>query len=273
MPERPQGRGAVQPEISGFQVALHNFQGPFDALLQLIAAKELDVTEVALAQVTDEFVAYTRSLGEMADLDEITEFLVVAATLLDLKALRLLPRDPANAEVAEILELKDLLFAKLLQYQAYAKVADLMHTWQRQAQRQYVRQAALPAEFAGLLPPVELGLDAENFALLAAGVFQRKPVPEVNVDHVHVQQVSVPRQASILLQLVQLAGRHQWSSFAQLSADCTSSMEVVGRFLALLELFKAQAIDIEQEEALGKLNVAWNGTEVDPAVITAAEWE
>lgn len=270
---KPAAGGVEQPEIPGFQVALHNFSGPFDALLQLISAKQMDVTEVALAQVTDEFVAYTRALGELASLDEITEFLVVAATLLDVKALRLLPHDATDPEIAELLETKDLLFARLLQYQAYAQVADLFHQWQGQARRQYPRQAALPAEFAALLPPVQLGVTPDAFAQLAAAVFQRRPATEVSTSHVHEQQVSVPRQASLLLHLVRQAGQGNWTTFQQLSSDCASSMEVVGRFLALLELYKAQAIDISQPEALGELNIAWNGTEVDPAVITAAQWE
>jgi len=148
----------TQPEITGFRIALRNFEGPFDLLLQLIQSKKMDVTDVALSEVTDEFVAYTRQLGESADLDETTDFLLVAATLLDLKAARLLPRgDVDDIEDLELLESRDLLFARLLQYKAYKQAADQFAVWQREAQRSYPRAVSIEEKFAELLPPVSLG--------------------------------------------------------------------------------------------------------------------
>lgn len=264
----------VQPEITGFTLVLNNFEGPFDLLLNLINSKKLDVTEVALAEVTDEFIAYTRALGETAELDEVTEFLLIAATLLDLKAARLLPRGESDEiEDLELLESRDLLFARLLQYRAYQQVADEFAQWQLDAKRRYPRAVAMEERFADLLPPVELGHTPASFAQLAASVFRPKPPEEVRVDHLHQVQVSVPEQAGRILDALRRRGPEQWMSFAALTRDCTRSMEIVGRFLALLELYKARAVDTQQEEALGPLDIAWTGVEVDPAVVAAGNWE
>ena len=163
-----------QPEITGFRIVLHNFEGPFDLLLQLISAQKLDVTDVALAQVTDEFVGYVKQLGVSARLDEITEFLVVAATLLDLKAARLVPRGEVD-DVADLalLESRDLLFARLLQYRAYRQVADLFAVWQASARLRYPRVVGLEERFVGLLPPVVLGHSAESLRSLLRVCFGR----------------------------------------------------------------------------------------------------
>lgn len=263
-----------QPEITGFRIALANFEGPFDLLLQLIQAKKLDVTDLALSEVTDEFVSYTRSLGATANLDETTEFLVVAATLLDLKAARLLPRGEVDdLEDLELLETRDLLFARLLQYKAYKQVADQFSAWIRQAQRAYPRAVAMEERFARLLPPVDLGHTPATFAQVAAGVFRPKPPAEVGIGHIHQVAVSVPEQAGKLMETLKMLGAQRWLSFAALTRDCTVSMQVVGRFLALLELYKAKAVDAEQPEALGELTVAWTGLDVDPAVVAAANWD
>ncbi|PLA13558.1 segregation and condensation protein A [Corynebacterium riegelii] len=262
-----------QPEITGFTLVLNNFEGPFDLLLNLIHSKKLDVTEVALAEVTDEFIAYTRALGQTAELDEVTEFLVIAATLLDLKAARLLPRGEADEiEDLELLESRDLLFARLLQYRAYQQVAEQFRAWQVTAQRSYPRVVAMEERFAELLPPVELGHTPDSFAQLAASVFRPKPPEEVRTDHLHEVAVSVPQQAGKILDTLKLAGAQTWLSFAALTRDCTRSMEVVGRFLALLELYKARAVETQQEVALGPLDVSWTGIEVDPAVVAAGNW-
>lgn len=270
-----EGSGAAeQPEITGFTLALTNFEGPFDLLLQLIGDKKLDVTEVALSEVTDEFIGYTRELSRSDALEETTEFLVVAATLLDLKAARLLPRGVVDDEEdLAILESRDLLFARLLQYRAYSRVADLFADWQRGARRRYPRTAGMEAQFADLLPPVTLGHTPASFAQLAAGVFRPRPPEEVGLGHIHSDTVSVPEQAGKILETLRLLGAQRWLSFAALTRDCTASMEIVGRFLALLELYKARAVETEQPEALGELTVAWTGADVDPAVVAAANWE
>lgn len=263
-----------QPEITGFTLVLNNFEGPYDLLLNLISSHKLDVTEVALAEVTDEFIAYVKQLGETAELDEITEFLVTAATLLNLKAQRLLPRNGDDDEDdLELLSSRDLLFARLLQYKAYQQVADQFERWQAQARRRYPRAVGMEEAFAEVLPPVDLGHTPGSFAELAASVFRPKPPEEVRVDHLHIQQVSVPEQAGRLLETLKLAGPEHWLTFTALTRDCTRSMEVVGRFLAVLELYKAHAIDAQQEEALGQLDIAWTGKDVDPAVVAASNWE
>lgn len=265
---------ASQPEITGFTLALKNFEGPFDLLLQLITSKKLDVTEVALSEVTDEFIAYTRALNQADALDETTEFLVVAATLLDLKAARLLPRGEVDdLDDLALLESRDLLFARLLQYQAYKQVADLFLEWQRGARRRYPRTAGLEERFADLLPPVVLGHDPASFAELAAGVFRPRPPEEVGLSHLHQVAVSVPEQAGKILDTLRLLGENRWLTFQALTRDCTVSIEVVGRFLALLELYKARAVEAEQPEALGDLNVSWTGIDVDPAVVAASNWD
>nr|WP_255549522.1 segregation/condensation protein A [Corynebacterium sp. TAE3-ERU12] len=250
-----------------------NFTGPFDLLLHLIGQKKMDVTEVALASVTDEFIAYTRGLDAKAELDEITGFLVVAATLLDLKTARLLPRgDVEDDEDVAALEARDLLFARLLQYRAYGKVADLFADWQRDAPRRYPRATGMENRFASLLPPVELGMDRNEFAEFAAAVLRPKPPEQVGVEHIHIAHVSVPEQAGRILDALKLAGVNTWVPFTRLIASCEQSMEVIGRFLALLELYRAQAIAAEQEEPLADFNVQWTGKDVDPAVVAAANW-
>lgn len=272
--EQNQSETPEQPEITGFRLALANFEGPFDLLLQLIHSKKMDITDIALHEVTDEFLAYTRFLDASTGLDERTEFLVVAATLLDLKAARLLPRGEVDDEEdLALLESRDLLFARLLQYRAYKQVAELFADWQRNAQQRYPRAVAIEEHFAELLPPLHLGHNPESFAELAAGVFRPKPPEEVGIDHVHRVAVSVPEQAGVMLNSLKLLGASEWTTFATLTRDCPDTMHIVGRFLALLELYKARAVDTEQPEALENLSVAWTGLDVDPAVVGAANWE
>lgn len=251
---------------SGFTVRLTNFEGPFDLLLQLIGGRRLDVTEVALHVVTDEFIAYTKQLGAQADLDQTTEFLVVAATLLDLKAARLLPAgEVEDAEDLALLEARDLLFARLLQYRAYKQVAELMAQLEAKANRRYPRAVGLEARFEELVPPVQLGVTPEQFALVAASAFTPKPKPTVGLGHLHVPKVSVPEQARLLAARLRERPDH-WSGFAELVADCDSGIAVIARFLALLELYRERAVLFDQPEALGDLKVRWSG-ENDGAVV------
>ena len=191
----------------GFQVRLTNFEGPFDLLLQLIFAHRLDVTEVALHQVTDDFIAYTREIGPQLELEETTAFLVVAATLLDLKAARLLPAGQVDDdEDLALLEVRDLLFARLLQYRAFKHVAEMFAELEAAALRSYPRAVSLEDRFADLLPEVMLGVDAERFAQIAAIAFSPRPVPTVAVEHLHQVQVSVPEQAKKLLAILEARG-------------------------------------------------------------------
>lgn len=249
-----------QPGRSGFKVRLSNFEGPFDLLLQLIFAHRMDVTEVALHQVTDEFIAYTKAIGAQLELDETTAFLVIAATLLDLKAARLLPvGEVDDEEDLALLEVRDLLFARLLQYRAFKHVAVMFAELEAAALRSYPRAVSLEDRYTALLPEVMLGVDAERFAQIGAAAFQPRPVPTVGMDHLHVQAVSVPEQARRLLSLLEVRGVGQWATFTELVADCGGGMEIVGRFLALLELFKARAVTFDQSEPLGVLQVSWTG--------------
>lgn len=245
---------------AGFHVRLSNFEGPFDLLLQLIFAHRLDVTEVALHTVTDDFIAYTRDIGVRMELDETTAFLVIAATLLDLKAARLLPAGQVeDDEDLALLEVRDLLFARLLQYRAFKHVAKMFAELEAAALRSYPRAVSLEDPFAVLLPEVMLGVDAERFAQIAAIAFTPRPVPIVATEHLHEMMISVPEQARQLLEVLQRRGTGVWASFAELVADCGTPIEIVGRFLALLELYRARAVAFDQSEPLGVLQVSWTG--------------
>lgn len=245
---------------NGFQVRLTNFEGPFDLLLQLIFAHRLDVTEVALHQVTDDFIAYTRAIGPKLGLEETTAFLVIAATLLDLKAARLLPSGQVDDEEdLALLEVRDLLFARLLQYRAFKHVAQMFAELEAAALRSYPRAVSLEERFEGLLPEVMLGVDAERFAQIAAIAFTPRPVPTVATEHLHELMVSVPEQAQQLLGVLESRGIGQWASFSDLVADCQTTIEIVGRFLALLELYRTRAVAFDQSEPLGVLQVSWTG--------------
>ncbi|KQY01242.1 segregation and condensation protein A [Mycobacterium sp. Root135] len=245
---------------TGFQVRLSNFEGPFDLLLQLIFAHRMDVTEVALHRVTDDFIAYTKHIGRQFALDETTAFLVIAATLLDLKAARLLPAGEVHDEEdLALLEVRDLLFARLLQYRAYKHVAVMFGELEAAALRSYPRLVSLEDKFSDLLPEVMLGVDADAFAQIAASAFTPRPVPTVGLSHLHVQGVSVPEQARLLLGMLEERGIGEWASFSDLVADCGATIEIVGRFMALLELFRANAVAFDQPEPLGVLQVSWTG--------------
>ncbi|WP_244897662.1 segregation/condensation protein A [Mycobacterium alsense] len=248
------------PAKNGFQVRLTNFEGPFDLLLQLIFAHRLDVTEVALHRVTDDFIAYTREIGSQLGLEETTAFLVIAATLLDLKAARLLPAGQIDDEGdLALLEVRDLLFARLLQYRAFKHVAEMFAELEAAALRSYPRSVSLEDRFTELLPEVMLGVDAERFAQIAAVAFTPRPVPTVAVGHLHDVMVSVPEQAGKLLAILEARGSGQWATFSELVADCQAPMEVVGRFLALLELYRTRAVAFDQSEPLGVLQISWTG--------------
>jgi segregation and condensation protein A len=256
-------------ESGGFRVRLRNFEGPFDLLLTLISQRRLDVTEVALHQVTDDFIAYTRALSADLDarttgagnvLDQITEFLVVAATLLDLKAAKLLPAgEVEDAEDLALLEARDLLFARLLQYRAFKQIAQLFAELESAALRRYPRAVALEERYVGLLPEVLLGVDAAAFADIAAAALAPRPVPTVGLDHLHASPVSVPEQAAIILDLLRQRGEGAWAGFGDLVAGCEETVQIVARFLALLELYRQRAVAFEQLEPLGDLLVSWTG--------------
>jgi segregation and condensation protein A len=255
-----------------FTVRLTNFEGPFDLLLQLIGKHKLDVTEIALSQVTDEFIAHLRGLGDQLDLDQASEFLVVAATLLDLKAARLLPAaDVEDADDLELLEARDLLFARLLQYRAYKQAAAFLRAREADAVRRYPRDAGLEPRFADLVPEVLLGVTPEQLAALATRALTPRVPPSVSVSHLHAPPVSVAEQLLLVRNQLMAAGT---ATFRALSADCGHTLEVVARFLALLELYRQQRVTFEQLTPLGELHVRWTGgAEADPADDDAADEE
>ncbi|GAB7034403.1 segregation/condensation protein A [Streptomyces sp. NPDC021749] len=249
-----------------FTLRLDNFEGPFDLLLQLISKHKLDVTEVALSKVTDEFMAHIRAMGPDWDLDQTTEFLVVAATLLDLKAARLLPAAEVEDEAdLALLEARDLLFARLLQYRAYKRIADIFNDRLAVEARRYPRTVGLEPQHAELLPEVVISIGAEGFAKLAVKAMQPKAKPQVYVDHIHAPLVSVREQAEVLLARLREAGG---ASFQELVADAPDTLTVVARFLALLELYRERVVALDQEEALGALTVRWTGAEGAVPVVT-----
>lgn len=246
-------------EGSGFVVSLDEFSGPFDLLLNLIAKHKLEVTELALHQVTDDYLAHIRSQGERWDLDETTEFLVVAATLLDLKAARLLPSGEVDDEDdLELLDARDLLFARLLQYRAYKSVAAELATLMTGAPTRVPRSVGLDPKFAALLPDVVLGLGPHAFAELAGMALAPKVEPEVSVSHVHAPPVSVREQATLVLADLRSRGS---ATFRTLVASAESTMVVVVRFLALLELYREGVVAFDQAEGLAELHIRWTGDE------------
>ncbi|MFF8812575.1 segregation and condensation protein A [Streptomyces pactum] len=257
---------AAEPGTGRFTVRLDNFEGPFDLLLQLISRHRMDVTEVALSRVTDEFMAHIRAMGPDWDLDQTTEFLVVAATLLDLKAARLLPAAEVEDEAdLALLEARDLLFARLLQYRAYKRVADIFGDRLESEARRHPRTVGLEPHHADLLPEVVLGIGAEGFARLAVKAMQPRPEPQVYVDHIHAPLVSVREQAQVVIARLREAGE---ATFAELAEDAPDTLTVVARFLALLELYREKAVVLDQPRALGTLLVRWAGDAAGRPVIT-----
>jgi segregation and condensation protein A len=251
--------GAGQDGAAGFQVHLEVFEGPFDLLLALISKHKLDITEVALSRVTDEFIAYISAHGGAWDLDQTSHFLVVAATLLDLKAARLLPAGQVeDEEDLALLEARDLLFARLLQYRAYKAAAAVLSGFMAEQSRRFPRRVLMEPAFADLLPEVLIGLGPAEFARLAAGVLAPKPAPTVSVEHIHAPRTSVREQAELLVTQLRRCRR---ASFRALTADCAGTYEVVARFLALLELYRRQWVSFEQIQPLGDLHITWTGSD------------
>lgn len=272
-PVTPGGVLTRRPGAAPFEVHLDVFEGPFDLLLGLIAKHQLDVTEIALAEVTDEFIAHIRAAQEASDaaaaageepgagwdLDQASEFLLVAATLLDLKASRLLPQTSTeDEEDLALIEARDLLFARLLQYRAFKDIAHAFAHRMATAGRITARQAGLEPQFAALLPELVMGITPEQLAMIAARALAPKVAPTVGLDHLHTPQVSVREQATIIAS--RLRG-HRSLTFRELVADADTTLLIVARFLAVLELFKEAAIAVEQTESLGELTIRWTGSD------------
>ncbi len=251
--------GPVAEADGAFQVHLTNFTGPFDLLLQLIAKHKLDVTEVALSAVTDEFIAHIKAAGDAWDLDQTSQFIVVAATLLDLKAARLLPSgEMTDAEDLALLQARDLLFARLLQYKAYKQIAVMLTQRLTAEDRRHPRQVGPDPRYAGLLPEIRLTITPEELAALAAKAMAPKQADVISLAHLHTSTVSVREQAALMVDRLRRAGT---LTFRALTADAEDRVTTVARFLALLELFREHAVAFEQLTPLGELTIRWTGSE------------
>ena len=247
--------------VSGFSLHLDNFDGPFDLLLQLISRHKMDITEIALGTVTNEFISYIKQLENSEngwDLDKTTEFLVVAATLLDLKAAKLLPSGQIDDEAdLALLEARDLLFARLLQYRAFKELSAIFAERIEREEKSFARLVALEPHFAQLLPEVLIGVGSQRFAAIANRVLTPKTTPTFSIEHIYRPLVSVAEQA---LKVVEHLRRSSRVTFRALIADADSTLVVVARFLALLELYKEGVVRFEQVISLGELQISWVGT-------------
>jgi segregation and condensation protein A len=259
-------------ESAGFEVRLDNFEGPFDLLLSLISKHKLDITEVALSKVTDEFIAHVKAAGSEWDLEQTSSFLLVAATLLDLKAARLLPQgDVEDEEDLALLEARDLLFARLLQYRAFKGIAGVLETRLAGEARRHPRSVGLEERFANLLPEVLIGIGLDQFAALAAKALEPKPVLEVSLQHIHAARVSVREQAAIVVERLRRQGA---MTFRALCGDSPDRLTTVARFLALLELFRENAVGFDQVTPLGELTIRWTGEDdVDAEELVTDEFD
>jgi len=257
------------PADTGFNVHLSNFDGPFDLLLQLISRHKLDITEVSLSLVTDEFISFIRKLEESGEgwrLDQATEFLVIAATLLDLKAARLLPSgEIEDEEDLAILEARDILFARLLQYRAFKEIAASFQEAILAADKSFPRVVALDPALASLLPEVLIGVGAQRFAAIAERVLTPKVPPVVAVEHLHSALVSVAEESRSVVEALR---KSRTLSFRNLIQGADSTLVVVARFLALLDLYRPGALRFEQVMALGELQVTWGGSEEGEVLAT-----
>jgi segregation and condensation protein A len=272
------GELAVEPAQSpanegGFSVHLDNFDGPFDLLLQLISKHKLDITEVSLSLVTDEFISFIRALeasGEGWRLDQATEFLVIAATLLDLKAARLLPSgEIEDEEDLALLEARDILFARLLQYRAFKEIAAKFQEAIAAADKSFPRVVALDPALSSLLPEVLIGVGPERFAAIAERVLTPKAPPVVAVEHLHSALVSVSEESRLVVEALR---KGRTMSFRSLIAEADSTLVVVARFLALLDLYRQGALRFEQVIALGELQISWVGSD-EGEVLASSEFD
>lgn len=251
----------VNAVAGAFSVRLNNFDGPFDLLLQLISRHKMDITEISLSLVTDEFIAFIRALeasGEGWRLDQATEFLVVAATLLDLKAARLLPTGEVDDEEdLALLEARDILFARLLQYRAFKEIAATFSERITMADKFFPRVVALDPTLSALLPEVLIGVGPQRFAAIAERVLTPKVSPIVSTEHLYQQMVSVAEESRVVIEALR---RSKSMSFRNLVSDTDNVLVVVARFLALLDLYRQGVLRFDQVIALGELQISWTGS-------------
>jgi len=259
----------VNAVAGAFSVHLDNFDGPFDLLLQLISRHKMDITEISLSLVTDEFIAFIRALeasGEGWRLDQATEFLVVAATLLDLKAARLLPSGEVDDEEdLALLEARDILFARLLQYRAFKEIAATFSERITTADKFFPRVVALDPTLSALLPEVLIGVGPQRFAAIAERVLTPKVSPVVSVEHLHLALVSVAEESRVVVEALR---RSKSISFRNLVSDAQNTMVIVARFLALLDLYRQGVLRFDQVIAMGELQISWTGSDSGEVEVT-----
>ena len=231
------------------------FEGPFDLLLHLIARQRVDIWQVSLSRITEDYLAEVRRMRQL-NLEVATEFLVVAATLLELKAARLLPAPDADPDEAETaLEERDLLFARLLQYRAYKQAAELFGERMAAQAAYFPRRVGAEDVLRGIAPDLLTGVDPAELARLAAAVFTPSPPPELRTSHIAPPKLSVSEAVARLARRLSHRGP---TSFQDLVGDGTP-IEVVLGFLAVLELYKRALVDLEQAAVFGDIAVRWTG--------------
>ena len=245
----------------GFAVSLSNFEGPFDLLLSLISKHEMNITEVSLSRVTDEFISYLKQLDESEELEQASEFLVIAATLLDLKIAGLLPRgEVVDAEDVALLEARDLLFARLLQYRAFKEVATWFNTALSLESTRVARDVRMEDRFKNQQPELVWTLTAEEFGRLAEETMRPREIPMVGITHLHASRVSIREQASAVVDMLRARGT---VTFFEVIREVKDRAVIVARFLAVLELYRLSALIFEQDSPLGDLNLTWRGEDFD----------
>ncbi|GEP48866.1 segregation/condensation protein A [Microbacterium saccharophilum] len=254
-PDEDSAAQETTPDAAGFRVTLGVFDGPFDLLLTLLSKHELDITEISLSRVTDEFISYLRGLDAGEELEQASEFLVVAATLLDMKVAGLLPQgELVDAEAVALLEARDLLFARLLQYRAFKEVSAWFARCLEREDRRHARSVRLDEKYRRAAPELVWTLSADDFAAIALLAFTPKEIPHVGLDHLHAPLVSIREQAAVVVSALKGAGT---LNFRELIAGVTQPGIVVARFIAVLELYRHAAISFEQLEPLGELTLRW----------------
>lgn len=240
--------------MPAYHVSLSAFEGPFDLLLHLIARRKVDIYEIPIAAITDDYLAVIGQLDQL-DLEVTTEFLVVAATLVELKAARLLPSqdDPEVDELA--LEARDLLYARLLDYRTFREAAAHLRDRLERFDGYIPREVRLEPQLAALRPEASLGISPDQLALIAARAFADRPADVLDLSHVQPVRMTVREAAGMILD--ELTRADGPLTFDELTAGCRHTAEVVVHFLACLELYKLDHVDLQQPENLGTLTVTW----------------
>lgn len=244
---------------SSYTVAVGAFEGPFDLLLQLIARRKVDIYDIPIAEITDDYLGVIRGM-DAVDLDTTTEFLVVAATLVELKAARLLPMDDDSELDALALESRDLLYARLLEYRTF-KQASVWLAERLDALGGYTPRTAGPDPvFAGIRPPLLFTTTADELAVIAGRACAEQLQPQVDVSHLQPVRMTVREAADLVMdELGRASGR---ASFRELTAGCRHRVEVIACFLALLELYKSDHIELHQAGTFADLRIEAGGLQV-----------